>query len=172
MSFEKTLQVLGRMQQDGVFEKYAIGGAVAAFLYIEPGTTFDLDVFIAWETAASGLVDFGPIYQYLGAKGYQPQREGILIEGWEVQFLPPGSALEKEALDQSVPIEISRIPTHIFSREHLMAICLKTGRPKDYARLVQFVEESGFDEARLRAIAKRHGLEHAWEEFKKRFLPP
>jgi hypothetical protein len=39
-----------------VIGEYAIGGAVAAFLYLEPGTTFDLDVFILWEASPNGLL--------------------------------------------------------------------------------------------------------------------
>ena len=39
-----------------------------------------------------------------------------------------------------------------------MAICVQVGRPKDLARLVQFVEEADIDDARLVAILDRHGL--------------
>lgn len=86
MRIESSLRVLTEMEAAGVIGRYAIGGAVAAFLYIEPGTTFDLDVFITWEPGTSGLLDLSPIYEYLRAHGYEPQREGVMIEGWEVQF--------------------------------------------------------------------------------------
>ncbi len=43
---EKTLQVLNALERDGLFRRYAIGGAMAATFYIEPVLTFDLDVFI------------------------------------------------------------------------------------------------------------------------------
>jgi len=44
---EKTLRVINRMETDGVIGRYAIGGAVAAIFYIEPFTTYDLDIFFA-----------------------------------------------------------------------------------------------------------------------------
>ncbi len=38
-------QVINQMVADGVIEDYAIGGATAAFFYIEPDTTYDVDIF-------------------------------------------------------------------------------------------------------------------------------
>jgi len=43
---EKTLQVLNALEEEGVFSRYAIGGAMAATFYVEPVLTFDLDVFV------------------------------------------------------------------------------------------------------------------------------
>ena len=43
---EKVIQVLNRMQADGVIEKYAIGGGIAAIYYLEPYQTDDIDVFV------------------------------------------------------------------------------------------------------------------------------
>ena len=170
MRIESSLRVLNEMEAAGVIGKYAIGGAVAAFLYIEPGTTFDLDAFIAWEPGASGLLNLSPIYDYLRARGFAPQREGVMIEGWEVQFLPSGTPLEKEALDEAVSIEIGGVPTRIFTREHLMAISLQTGRPKDFARLVAFVQEGRPNDATLHEILRRHQLEAKWQQFRSRYL--
>lgn len=170
MRLESSLRVLNEMEATGVIGKYAIGGAVAAFLYIEPGTTFDLDAFIAWEPGASGLLDLSPIYDYLRARGFEPQREGVMIEGWEVQFLPTGSPLEKEALDQAANIEIGGAPTRVFTQEHLMAISLQTGRPKDFTRLVTFVQDAKFNAATLQDILQRHQLAAKWLQFRNRYL--
>ncbi len=170
MSLEGTLRVLNAMQIDRVIGDYAIGGAVAAFLYIEPGTTFDLDVFIAWEPRPGGLLDIGPIYAYLLARGYTAQGETVAIEDWEVQFLPPNTPLAEEALRQAKPVEIGGVPTHIFTQEHLMAICLETARPKDLARLVQFTQEGDPDEKMFVEILGRHGLQGKWTSFQERFL--
>lgn len=38
---EKVIEVLNRMQADGVFEKFAIGGGIAALYYLEPYQTDD-----------------------------------------------------------------------------------------------------------------------------------
>ena len=56
--------------------------------------------------------------------------------------------------------------------EHLMAIALQTGRAKDHARLVMFVEAGIADMDRLRDILARHSLLDGWAKFEKRFLQP
>jgi len=174
MALEATLSVLNDMKAAGVFAEYAIGGAVAAFLYIEPAATFDLDVFTAWEPSeGGGLLTPQPLYAYLLSRGYgEYEKEAIMLEGWAVQFLPLGTPLVKEALIQAVDVRIKGVPTRVFTREHLMGICLQTGRPKDLARLLQFTEESGADMERFEEILQRHMLAKAWESFRTRYLPP
>ena len=56
--------------------------------------------------------------------------------------------------------------------EHLMAIALQTGRAKDHARLVMFVEAGIADMNRLSDILGRHSLLDAWKKFENRFLQP
>jgi hypothetical protein len=172
MDLHRTIPVLNEMERLGIIKRYAIGGAVAAFLYIEPGTTYDLDIFMAWEPSPSELMTMEPIYAFLQERGYKAGHEAIMVEGWPVQFLPPGTPLVEEALSQSLAIELGGVPTRIFSKEHLMAICLETGRPKDYARLVQFVEEGLPDMSRFMDIVSRSGLLPKWERFRNRFLTP
>ncbi len=172
MKLETTLEVLNEMESAKVISKYAIGGAVAAFFYIEPGTTFDLDVFIAWEPApGSLLLSNAEIFDYLFKRGYtQLEREAIVIAGWAVQFLPTGNHLLKEALEQAVPFEVGGVPTRIFTQEHLMAVCLDVGRPKDLARLLQFIDEGDPDLNRFKEILARYKLSDKYGEFEKRFL--
>ena len=49
---------------------------------------------------------------------------------------------------------------------------MQTGRAKDHARLVMFVEAGIADMDRLRGILARHSLFDAWTKFEKRFLQP
>lgn len=171
MGIGAAIKVLNGMTSAGVIKKYAIGGAVAAFLYIEPGATFDLDIFVAFEPGPSGLLTLGPIYSYLQGLGHRPQHEAIMIEGWAVQFLPPANDLVSEALEQSKEVEIDSEKTRVFTAEHLMAISLQTGRPKDLARLVQFVQEGAVEETRLMDVLGRHGLKAKFADFKRKFFP-
>ncbi|MGA3170258.1 MAG: hypothetical protein ABSE62_04525 [Chthoniobacteraceae bacterium] len=172
MGLEATLQILNELQAVGAMKEYAIGGAVAAFLYIEPGTTFDLDVFIAWKPGPGGLLTPMPLHEELAKRGYRYEKEAILIEGWAVQFLPAGDSLIEEALRRAVSVVIKSVPTKVFSKEHLMAICLQTGRPKDLARLAQFLEESEPDMKRFEKIVERHKLSERWEKYKASLGPP
>jgi len=167
---EKTLAVINELEREGLIGRYAIGGAVAATRYIEPIQTYDLDIFVILPVAPSGLISLTPIYNYLTQRGYAPQGEMIVIEGWPVQFLPVYNPLAEEALEQAIEVEFGSTPTRVFSAEHLAAIMLQTGRPKDHARLIQFFEFKALDRAVLESIVARHGLTSKWENFRRRFL--
>ncbi|HEY1717566.1 MAG TPA: hypothetical protein VGH42_04630 [Verrucomicrobiae bacterium] len=166
-----TLQVINQMQADGVISRYAIGGAIGATFYLEPTSTFDIDVFVALgNVPGSSLVSLEPIYRYLQSRGYLPEKECILIEGWLVQFLPPGDALDEEALAQAVQTDANGVPVRVMTAEHLVAIALKVGRPKDKIRTAQFAESGILDEKKLRQILERHGLLAKWNQFNDKYL--
>lgn len=167
---EKTLAVINQLEQAGLIGGYAIGGAVAATRYIEPFQTYDLDIFVLLPVSESGLISLTPIYAHLSERGYVPQGEGIVIEDWPVQFLPVHDELTEEALWQADKVEFGSTPTRVMTAEHLAAIMLKTGRPKDHARLMQFFESAILKLATLEEIVARHDLTAKWEGFRKRFL--
>lgn len=167
---EKTLAVINEMEQEGIIDRYAIGGAIAATLYVEPVQTYDLDIFVIFPVSPTGLISVSPIYAYLTARGYVSEGEAINIEGWPVQFLPVFNALTDEALAMAEDVTFGETPTRVLSAEHLAAIMLQTGRPKDYARLAQFVGVDIIDQNRFGAILDRHDLRSKWDKFRQRFV--
>ena len=89
---------------------------------------------------------------------------------WPVQFLVPGSDLEREAVAASVPVDVDGVRTWVMLAEHLVAIALSTGRAKDHIRVLQFIKEKAVDEKMLRSILEKHGLLSKWEQFQHRYL--
>jgi hypothetical protein len=162
---QKTLRVLNKMVEDGIISQYAIGGAVAALFYIEPINTNDLDVFFALREMNRRLDVLAPLYKYLAGKGYKGKGEAIDIEGWPVQFLPVFNELLDEAVEQAGLVSFQRTTTRIMSAEHLVAIMLQTGRVKDHARILEFLNHGVVDKASLTKILKRHDLTKKWREF-------
>jgi hypothetical protein len=163
--------MLNRMQAEGVIDLYAIGGAVGATFYLEPLATVDVDVFVNLQPEpGKHLIDPLPIFRYLSQRGCQMEGEYVLIGGWPVQFLAPTGPLVQDALEDAVTIDVEGTPTRVFSAEHLAAICLETGRAKDKARLLQFLESSSLDILRFKALVSRHGLDESWKEFHRQFL--
>ena len=158
------------MVKDGVIEQYAIGGAVAAIFYIEPINTNDLDVFFHLKDSSTGLDILAPLYEYLFDLGYKGQGEAIDIEGWPVQFLPIFNPLLEEAVEQAKQVRFQRTKTRVMQAEHLVAIMLQTGRLKDHARIVQFIEHEVVDQKRLADILERHGLIKKWETLNRQNL--
>lgn len=166
---ERTLQVLNRMEADGVIGRYAIGGAIAATFYVEPISTFDLDIFFTVAGAADKFILLTPIYDYLAALGYEAMGEAVEIEGWPVQFLPAFNPLLEEALAQAETIQFKTTPTRVMRAEHLVAVMLQTGRTRDYARIIQFLEDDAVEWSRLSDVLARYDLTGRWEEFKHKF---
>ncbi len=80
------------------------------------------------------------------------------IEGWAVQFLPIFNPLLKEAVEEANEIRFKRTKTRVMTAEHLVAIMLQTGRPKDFGRIHQFMEQDVVNSAALSGILERLGL--------------
>ena len=161
--------VISRMEADGVIQRYALGGAVAATFYLEPIATIDVDCFVSFG-GGPGLVNLEPIYDYLTNLGCQAQGEYLVVAGWPVQFLPPTGPLAEEALAEAATVDLEGVAVRVFSAEHLAAIALETGRPKDHARLVQFIDSGVLDMERFEHILQRHDLRNKWIAFQRTFL--
>src|SRR5438876_7373204 len=155
---EKVIEVLNRMQADGVIEKFAIGGGIAAIRYLEPYLTDDIDVFLSPVIGEGGLISFGRIYSYLEELGYHPEREYVRIEGWLVQFVFASESVQEEAVTQADRVAFAGAYTSFFSVEHLAAELLRSGRLKDLTRVVALVESEQMDRSIFLDIIRRRGL--------------
>ena len=172
---EKIFALINQMEADGVIGRYAVGGAVGAIFWLEPMQTKDLDIFVVLPTSHGGsLLTLGPIYDYLLARGYQPRGQHIQIEGWLVEFVPPGTPLVEEALVQAVERDVNGVPTRVFTAEHLAAISLQVGRERDHDRIARFLEHEALDSAKFEAILLRHDLLQKWRRFQQQhpFIEP
>ncbi len=166
MSLEGIFPILNQMESEGVVGRYAIGGAVGAIFWLEPFQTKDLDVFVSLPTTPGGsLLTLGPIYDYLLGRGYRPEGQFIVMEGWSVEFVPPATPLVEEALAAAVPRDVSGVTTRVFTAEHLAAICLQVGRARDHDRIERFIEAGVLDSEQLEVILRRHGLLEKWHRF-------
>ena len=171
MKIREAVAVINRMKTDGIIKHYAIGGAVGATFYLEPSATLDIDIFIGFKPEeGSHLISLKPVFDYLTAHGCSTRGEYILIAGWPVQFLPASGQLVEEALESAIETDLEGEPAWIFSAEHLAAIALQTGRAKDMARVLQFVESGVLDADKFESIISRHGLEGQWKHFKQAFF--
>ena len=162
---ERTLQVLNELERDGILSRYAIGGAMGATFYVEPLLTFDLDVFVVLPKTPSGLLTLAPLYEALRSKAYQEEGECVLIEGVPVQFLPAYNSLLEEALREAREMPYQTTSTRVLRVEHLVAICLQTGRAKDRERVRLLQEQALLDREYLAEVLRRHQLEGKWKEW-------
>ena len=174
MSLRKTIQVVTKLAEQGTIQRYAIAGAVAALNYIEPSLTEDLDILVSiahFEKRQSGLILLAPIEKALADMGYAERTDvGILIDEWPVQFLPVASALDEEAWDRAIELEIDLagdppLKARGLTAEHVVAIAVKLGRLKDLARVQAFLEQGAVDLATLKDVLQRHDLMKQWLSF-------
>ena len=162
---KQTLQVLNQLEADGVLGRYAIGGAMGATFFVEPLLTYDLDIFVLLPETASGLLTLEPLYSVLRQRGYGEEAECVSIEGVPVQFLPVYNALLEEALREAIDVPYDEVTTRVLRAEHLLAICLQTGRAKDRDRVRLLREEAPLDGAFLQAVLERHQLVEKWNQW-------
>lgn len=171
MNIREVIGTLNAMQAEGVIERYAIGGAIGATFYLEPLDTFDVDVFVRFPAQpGSLLVSLQPIFDDLARRGFAMEGEYFVVGGWPVQFLPPTGPLVEEALAEAATRDLGEMQAQVFTAEHLAAIALQTGRAKDKARLLQFIEEGTLDSTRFEEMVERHGLAGRWQRFAQQFL--
>jgi hypothetical protein len=70
-TMKASLEVINRMEADGLIGGHAIGGAVGATFYLEPVATLDIDIFVSFQKG--GLISLSPIYDCLTAQGYKTE---------------------------------------------------------------------------------------------------
>lgn len=87
-----------------------------------------------------------------------------------MQFLPVFNPLTDEALTMAREVKFGDTPTRVLTAEHLAAIMLQTGRPKDHARLAQFIEAGILNQEHFQEILERHNLRPKWVQFRQRFV--
>lgn len=63
-----------------------------------------------------------------------------------------------------------RRTTYVMKPEYLMAIALRTGRPKDFIRLSQFIEAKAYDAKILTEILAGNGLMDKWTRFNDSYM--
>lgn len=170
MKIQEVLRTLNQMVTDDVIERYAIGGAVGATFYLEPVSTLDIDIFIELHATPGTLLTLDPIFSYLRDRGCTMEDEHVVIGGWPVQFLPPTGPLAEEALKSAVEMDVEGISARVFTADYLAAIALQTGRAKDKARLLEFVESGALDMTEFEVIIRRYGLGTKWQQFQRQFL--
>ncbi len=173
MNLKTVLREINAMEADGIVDRYAIGGAVGATFYLEPVATLDVGIFISFQAQrGSLLISPEPVLKYLTERGARIEGEYLIIADWPVQLLPPTGPLVEEALAEALEMEVEEVRTRVFTAEHLAAIALQTGRPKDKARLLQFIESGTLSTERFQNILERHSLAGSWRKFEQQFLEP
>ena len=165
---EKVCEILEQLVAGGTLKNYAIGGATAAGFHGEPLATLDVDVFVFAEAEpGSLLVTMEPLFADLARRGFREfEKECVLIHGLPVQFLAASSPLEVEAVNDAWPVQWEDKRLRVMNPEHLAAMALQAGRPKDRARVIYLLDLPGFDRDLFEEVIRRHGLGEVWAKWR------
>lgn len=169
VSVTRVLQIANEMEAMGIIGKYAIAGSIAVIYYSEPIETHDFDIFYIHNTPPGQLVLLSPLYDFFRMKGLQASGYTVQIGGIPVQIVPAIDALDTEAIEQSIEIEIYQVKTRIVSLEHLIAMKLSAGRPKDFAHLTLLLDHVQPSQGVFQSILKRFTLTDKWEDYRRKF---
>jgi hypothetical protein len=156
-------RIINELKKKGLIGDYAIAGGVAYIYYDEPITTEDIDVFCILGTGIDAL---SPIYSYTSKLGFKPEKEGIRIGTWRVQFLPSPTELEQDAVLTANKIKVGGITTRVVKPEYLAALMLKAGRTKDIIRVDSMVEHGKLDRDELYRLMEKYGLNDKWQDYR------
>jgi len=152
----EVLRAANDLAKAGLIEDWALGGALAAIYYVEPFTTYDADIFFIAKD--KGLTAGIPaIYAFLQSKGWQLEREHLLVHGFPVQFLA-AAGLTEEAVREAERIDYEGVPAKVFRAEHIVAIAVSVGRAKDKARVEQLLQQAEIDRTYLENLLHRFNL--------------
>lgn len=164
-------RVLDDMISKHVISDYAVGGAVASIFYVEPRDTFDLDIFfILSGEPSSALRRLEAIYEYAHRNGYETDAEFIRIHDWAVQFLEASSPLWIDAVRTANELEFEGVRASVIKPEYLAMMMVETGRPKDWLRLADFVENDVLDMGHFEELLRQYVFLDKWNAEKWRVL--
>lgn len=163
------MEIINKMQNEGLYSSYAIGGGIAALFYIEPITTFDLDIFIILPESTKKIISRAPIYSWLKQEGYKPDKEQVMIEGIPVQLIPTYNDLIKDGVLNASKRKYGKVTTRVLIPEYLIAIMLQTMRPKDKERLITIFDNYNVSQELLDSILSKHKLTTVYKKFMGRY---
>lgn len=158
-SLPDVFRVLNEMKSAGVIEDYAIGGAMAVLFYAEPTRTYDLDVFVLLPRSEESIVVLTPVYAWLGARGFEPRAEHVIIHGVPVQLIPAYNDLVELAITDARVLDYEDVAVQVTPPEHLIAIALQTGGGKRRERAFQLLETADIDRDLVDELLSRYGIQ-------------
>lgn len=165
MALRDVFSELAAARDAHVVNRYAVGGAVGATVYLEPAATEDVDIFVALNPAPGRvLVSLEPAYSFFKQRGASVVGERLEIGGWLVQLLSPPTPLVEDALANAVDHDVEGVPVPVFPAAHLAAIALETGRLKDKLRLQQFLASPVLEMSEFLQLVERFGLRQHWSK--------
>ena len=166
---EKVFESVHEFQKLGLIYEWAVSGSFAAYAYIRPTQTDDVDLMVVYP-GTGFIIDPSPLFKHAVKMGY-PISSGdhITIQGVPLQFLPAGTPLEEDALSKARCFCFGKTSVKFLGPEHLMAIMIQVGRTKDHERLLMMLNDAEYDHDKFDELVVKFGLSQQWRNFVEKY---
>jgi hypothetical protein len=156
----EAIAAMNEMKREGVVSEYALGGAMALAFWSEAIPTFDLDFFVLLEQQEP-LVSLAPIYDWARRRGYESEREHILMAGIPVQIVPAPNDLAAEAVMTAAELDYDGQPVRVMRPEYLVALYVegsaRTATRRE--RAARLLDQGDLDRELLNSLVERYNLQ-------------
>ena len=145
MSFESAIRRLNQLKQRRVLRDYALIGAVAATVYMEPVLTEDMDIVVLVGSDEEYLA----VFRRVGTLADGVDGMHHLFDEVPVQIFPSTmKPLYEDAVRKARRARIGNVRVSVASAEHLVIMALEAFRPKDKLRLLSLLQIADNDQVR------------------------
>lgn len=159
-------RALNAMVEEGVVQKYAVCGGTGALFYTETLRTYDIGIFVLMEQKGL-LIDISPIYSWARGRGYKVRDEHLVIHGVPVQVLDASAGMELEGVQCANILDYDGVAVPVVRPEFLALFYAKARGRERIARALDLLEFASVDQKEIAELARRYGLETAWEKLQK-----
>ena len=151
MPFASTIRALNELRRRRIIRDYALIGAVAATVYMEPVFTDDLDAIVLVDTDDEYRDTFRRIAD--NSEGQEGKHQ--ILGGIPVQLFPSTvSPLYRDTVENARQVRVNNLRTKVASPEHLILLCLLANRERDRMRVRLLLPD--VDQDRLGTFLERY----------------
>lgn len=149
---------INELEQAGLIENYALGGALAALFYTEVSRTYDVDIFALLDVPTGSLVSLEKIYTWAKEKGHDYKDEHLLIFNVPVQILVAAPGLQADAILSANKLSYEGVEIKVMKPEFLIALYLSAGGAKRKERAIALLELKTLDKKLLQELLTKYNL--------------
>ena len=155
MKFLTIFKIFNDLKREGVFDDFAIGGAVAVNYYTDVRDTIDIVIYVLTDDEGYSL-----LWQTLTSMGYRPKGQRIDMEGTLVDMFPVSiHPIFEEALKDAKRVKVSDTWVKVFRPEYIIATKLVAFRDRDQVDIHDLFKFTNINIPKLEDILRRYSDE-------------
>jgi len=155
----QALEVLTALRTEGSLDGFALIGGLAVSTWSPPRATMDVDLLVLADTENLDHIVNALCEAGMGAelrRGGFDDPVPFLIRADLLDIIVATKKYEREAVVESIPVNLAGREIPVVSPEYLIILKLKAGGSQDLADVRELLASSLVDKLHLTALAKRY----------------